>query len=233
VRYLLLFLQLFHDRLGRQLGLNSSDFSSELLKKILKDKKTPVIFDVGANVGEFTRKVFGAWPAARVLVFEPQGELESHFLEFAHLDLQFIALALGKLESELHFQRNSIGDRKAHISTSDLGYTIDVSTVDAQILRCEVSKIDLLKIDTEGNDFDVLLGARDSLSSGKIDLILFEIMPRMLIQGTFPSEAEEYLRSFGFKFFYRTTPHLGLLPLNKLVNFRLETQNIFASRYAL
>ena len=50
----------------------------------------------------------------------------------------------------------------------------NLSTLDLFCEREAIPNIDFLKIDTEGNELDVLEGAKKLLSGGKIKIIQFE-----------------------------------------------------------
>lgn len=56
----------------------------------------------------------------------------------------------------------------------DTGMRYSLSTLDTYVTDAHIQHIDMLKIDTEGFDYKVLLGARHTLSAGKIDCIQFE-----------------------------------------------------------
>ena len=48
-------------------------------------------------------------------------------------------------------------------------YKVNCQTLDRYILKNKIKKIDYLKIDTEGNDFNVLLSARKSIKLKKLN----------------------------------------------------------------
>lgn len=62
-----------------------------------------------------------------------------------------------------------------------------------------IAHIDYLKLDTQGNEFEILQGAADLLQSGKVAVIKTEVefMPLYRGQKLF-SDIDLYLRSFGF-----------------------------------
>jgi FkbM family methyltransferase len=232
-RYFLLFLAFLHDRMGRQIGINSSDFNQRLLKHVLKDRQDLIVFDVGANVGNFTKKVFSSYPHAQVFAFEPQTDLETHFGIYSNKRFVFCPLALSDMPGVQGVFRRFSGDPNAKLIPSPGISPVQVSTVDDEIRRFQVERINLLKIDTEGNDFNVIKGASLALKNHKIDYILFEIVSELLMSKTYPTDVEAFLRLHGFNHFYRTTPHMGVIPLKKLHNYQLETQNILASKIDL
>ena len=52
---------------------------------------------------------------------------------------------------------------------------VEVDTVDGFLHRKNINDVDLLKIDTQGFDFEVLLGAKEALRNGVIRNVLVEL----------------------------------------------------------
>jgi hypothetical protein len=65
-----------------------------------------------------------------------------------------------------------------------------------------LSKVDVLKIDTEGADFRVLQGAQGMLAKGAIDAIMTEVffVPTYKGQASL-DEMAAFLKTFGFRIF--------------------------------
>jgi FkbM family methyltransferase len=228
-----------YTKLALQVGLNSSNLSNHSLKKLIKQNSEITIIDVGANIGEFSKLCRGEYKNARIFAIEPQILCHEEIRINSGQDTLIIGKALSSKVGFTSFQIESGMDRKAHITNFQFGSECitnekyETTTVDAILSEYKIETVDLLKIDTEGHDFEVLKGSQDSLVSGKIKVILFEIMPRLVKSGSTPPDIEAYLRSFGFNFFYRSTPHLGLLELNKLSECELHTQNIIATKRSI
>ena len=89
----------------------------------------------------------------------------------------------------------------------------------------------IIKIDTEGNDFKVILGAKEILKV--TDLVIFEVMFKMIENGNTPQDAIIFLKDLGFKYFYRSTKYFGLVPISNIKSYEVMTQNIVASRISL
>lgn len=68
------------------------------------------------------------------------------------------------------------GDDAGGLRTVRLSEELPVSTttVDLFVSANNIEHIDVLKIDTEGHEYDVLLGARNSLLAGMVDCVFFE-----------------------------------------------------------
>jgi FkbM family methyltransferase len=228
-----------HAKSSIQLGLNSSNVSRKSLKKIIGLDNEPTIFDVGANIGEFSKMCRDEYKDAKIFAFEPQNSCHDDILMNAGKETIVISKAVSSSEGETFFEINQDRDRKAHIN--DLAFAQDFqgklifqkTTIDAFVKLHSIAEISLLKIDTEGHDFEVLKGAESSLKNGQVKTVLFEIMPSLIRLKTSPSDIESFLRDYGYYYFYRSTPYLGLFPINKLANYELHTQNIIASRHPL
>jgi len=75
---------------------------------------------------------------------------------------------------------------------------VETKKLDTLFIESQINKINYLKIDTEGAEYKVLLGAKDSLEKKKIDFIQFEYG---LTDEDIPSVEliESYLIDFGYK----------------------------------
>lgn len=71
--------------------------------------------------------------------------------------------------------------------------TVVVTTINEFTIENEIWKIDLLKIDAEGHDFDVILGASELLDERRIGVIQFEYNWRWIYGKHFLQEVFEYL----------------------------------------
>ena len=90
------------------------------------------------------------------------------------------------------------------------------------------SSITIIKIDTEGNDYKVLLGSEKILRV--TDIVMFEIMFKIIEYGSTPQDVIKFLKELDFRYFYRSTKYFGLVPISNIKPFAISTQNIVASR---
>lgn len=217
-----------HTRVGYILGLNSSDTRSYFMKKVLKDNCT--VLDIGANLGEFSLLCLNANASLNLIIVEPQIEMRDALIKNLGNRHIYIWKAASDFEGEGHLDRSTIGDRKATISRTSTQYPIPITTVDHILGEIEEAYIELMKVDAEGYDFQVLKGALQSIVQNRIQKIMFEINYKTLINGNLPSDMEAWLRDLGYNYFYRATRWFGFVQIQSLSNYRVETQNILASK---
>ena len=110
--------------------------------------------------------------------------------------------ALPVVINQCALSNDASGTRKLHVVHENAGVnsllagdftpsayteTVSVTTLDDYSTTAGITKVLLLKIDTEGNDHNVLLGARGLLTHGAIEVIQFEYNYRWIY-------ARKYLR---------------------------------------
>lgn len=164
-------------------------------------KKFRTIFDVGANVGEWTKLVSDIIPESRIYSFEPSRSTFKilHKQNFSdQVSLHNIGLG----------EKNEIKDLFIHANDSTLNSVFlrgnDSFKQDAQIERANfetfdffctknnINNISFLKIDTEGNELSVLKGAKQCIKEGKINAIQFEYGGTYIRAGTLLKDMFEF-----------------------------------------
>lgn len=156
-----------------------------------------LVLDVGANIGKWTESLL-----------ETAGELgvspPVHCFEACSATLQTLRAAIGPRPGvEFHHAALSShsGTLELHVVGDDVGINslyapranavrrtekVVALTVD-QFLADRDANVALLKIDTEGHDAEVLIGAKQSLQAGRIAVVQFEYNHRWI-------DARHYLR---------------------------------------
>ena len=176
----------------KSIGINNfenDNLSGEknLLKVVLNNFKEPVIFDIGGNVGNYSNSIKTLSSDSILYSFEPHPKtyeiLKKNAAKYGYLAYN---LACGNSDSKMllyDYEEELEGSEHATLfketfenlyHKKSISYEVDVITLDNFIQGNNIDRINLLKIDTEGNEYNVLLGAKECLNNGKIDLIHFE-----------------------------------------------------------
>ena len=174
------------------------------------------VFDVGANVGELTllfSRFVGA--SGSVHAFEPTGQgfgrLESVCRAASLRNVRLNRLALAEAEGPLSLHVYD-GDylswtTRAVRPLEDYGIDVKPASVEevqavTADLYCErngVAEIDLLKVDVEGAEFQVLVGARRMLQERRVRCLTFEFGQTTFDMGNSPDALGAYLRETGYE----------------------------------
>jgi FkbM family methyltransferase len=138
------------------------------------------IFDVGAHIGMTALEFSDRFPDATVYAFEPSPT------NFARMARNLIGkpiirrhnIGLGAEASRRRLYMDPAHPSMARLKPEDLPFEeVEITTVDQFCLQEGVSKIDILKIDTEGHELAVLEGASAFLKWASIRLIKLECTP--------------------------------------------------------
>jgi FkbM family methyltransferase len=168
---------------------------------------TPVIFDIGANIGQSSIWFAKSFPKARIYAFEP---VPSVFKRLARevagvRGIEALNLACGERSGRIRIPAlTSDLIQTVQVLSKDLdvgadGDDIIVTTVDAFCGDRRIPSIQILKTDTEGFDVDVLRGATGMLNAGRIDYVLSEAS--IVTNDSYHSNLfalKDFLEPFGF-----------------------------------
>jgi len=134
-----------------------------------------VVIDVGAHMGFFTLKV--AKKVKRVIAFEPD-PINFRFLMFNIYLNRFqdkvlaYNLALGERNSQVYLDRSKYGLGRVRISDQG-SLAVKVRTLDTLMNEMsEIERVDLLKIDVEGYEYEVLQGASKTIQKYRPELLI-------------------------------------------------------------
>jgi FkbM family methyltransferase len=182
-------------------------YELEMSRKIASfAKQGGLLIDVGANAGYFSclwsalngqNEAYAFEPSPRNLVM-----LRHNLAELGSPNrVRVFDCALGRESTTLGFD---VGPEEQSgwggLSSSDSVRTIPVKVCRLDELISEGKSISVLKIDTEGADTWVLLGAESLLKQRRIKHIFFEKnLQRMGQLGILENEAEDFLARLGYK----------------------------------
>lgn len=178
-----------------------------LLHRIAQANPT-CVFDVGANEGNWAAAALRLLPGAEVHCFEIVPEVANK-----------IPTTLGPLAARghinaigLHSDSGRVGLTKYSRQTTRtnlVGYSIPnetatsseaaVTTGDAYCLSAGIDRINFLKIDVEGTEFEVLRGFQRMLRERRVDIVQFEYGRATILARRFLADYYQLLEDYGFQ----------------------------------
>jgi FkbM family methyltransferase len=182
----------------------------------------PLIFDVGANVGQSILRFSNQFPNYYIHSFEPSPSI---FLELKkqarrYKNVRLWNCALGSSSGIMTLYENSNSDMSSFLSLGKSGWgtitketPVEVKTIDQVVCEEKIDFIDILKSDTQGFDLEVFKGAEETFKSNKIGFVFFEVNFSDIYNNS-PSFSEEFdfliRRNFRLVSFYRFYYHNNL-----------------------
>ena len=187
LRYFDYYLEVFAKRIGgRGLANPNNNGEYKILEKIVKNSKDSLCFlDGGSNVGNHILKFDRLCkkydlPSPVVLAVEPfHSTIQILKQNLSHISYYLIDKALGSKEGVVKFYSengNTNSGRNSAIKHYYLDNVTEVkqTTIDIIFRDYDLKKIDYLKLDIEGFEYNALLGAHKVLSDRLIDYIQLE-----------------------------------------------------------
>jgi FkbM family methyltransferase len=188
---------------GNHPKLSGEGHVIDLVCRRLVGREPIILFDVGANVGVYTKALLDAFSgSATVYAFEPAPSafklLASNLDDAKNVQLRNIGFGERQGPAVLHSagpgsklgSLYEIGDRLARAGAAvTLDEQIRLTTIDRFCSEEEIDRIDFLKIDVEGHELRVLEGAAEMLAGSRIDAIQFEFSAANV-------ESRTYFRDF-------------------------------------
>lgn len=180
----------------------------ELMANIVKIlKPDSIYFDIGANIGD-TTIIAAAHTSKKIYAFEPSPVAYPRLLENIRLnnlqdqiisERKVLSEKVGKIEfSETKTSETShIGVEKNEVGGKTI--KIDSTTLDLYCAKMGVKRIDLIKIDVEGAEMLVLLGATHLLEKKMIKCLLIELNSASSMYGYKNSDVVTMLKKYGYK----------------------------------
>lgn len=178
------------ERRSLRLGLRSRD-PFVIMRELIGDD-APVIFDVGAHVGVVAARFRRLFPRAVIHCFEPFPESFDRLRNAASQlrPIELHALALAAREGEAAFSVNVNPATNSLLASDASGavywrrdtprtrdrLTVRTTTLDAFCEEQGIGRIDILKMDVQGGEYDVLLGAPELLARQAVGLVYLELI---------------------------------------------------------
>ncbi|WP_460208250.1 FkbM family methyltransferase [Scytonema sp. NUACC21] len=186
-------------------------------------REQPIIFDIGANKGVWSKYLLQLIPTSKIYLFEPSKGCQEEIRKLNLPNTLLLPLAVGQKKSQgilyspsptagiasLHKRRDSYFQQETFSE-----FEVSITTIDDVVREYSIDFVDFMKMDIEGNEFDALKGASQTLLDKKIGAFSFEFGSGNINSRTFFHDFWDLLNQNSYKI-YRITPGGQLLDINE------------------
>jgi FkbM family methyltransferase len=154
------------------------------IKNYLATLEVKVVFDVGANIGQSAQSYLKNFAESKIYCFEPVEETFLHLQRSlrGHDNILTFKIALSSTKGTGKMVLEGPSDQFFLLNTPRDGQVdgrspleeVNLETIDEFCREHKIDRINFLKIDAEGGDFNVLMGADEMLSRHQIDVVQVE-----------------------------------------------------------
>ena len=171
-----------------------------------------MVFDVGANAGQYATELRHYGYQGRILSFEPLPDAFASLQRAAAGDplWETVNEAAGEAPAKLpmHVSDNSVSSSLLKVTEASIaaapdsraGRVVDVAVEPLRDRLLAAKGRLMLKIDTQGYEWPVLMGAGDALRNVTLLDVEMSLTPLYADQKLF-DEVDKYIRSNGFRFY--------------------------------
>ncbi len=190
---------------------------SNYLKKNLEIK---LFFDVGFHLGNYSDMVINNYPEASIFMFEPQkkifDKIKYKYEKNPNIKVSNLAVSNKKSFQNLYINKFDVASTLSKINLQDdllkkrasiFGeepskmideiQNIETIKLDEFIKDKDIKKIDLIKIDTEGHEYEVLDGLKENIN--KVSYVLIEFQSNKIFSSYNPKKIDDFLKKNNFK----------------------------------
>jgi FkbM family methyltransferase len=205
-------------RIGYDIHRVAKSTDPFLVQRQLINAKEPVIFDIGAHVGSIAKTYRKLFPLAYIYCFEPFSRSFEKLTINMERDARSIShmVAVSEKNGKAVLNLNLSPSTNSLLATDTRGASfwgegmldtsdqveVETITIDAFCLNNNISHIDILKMDVQGAEYSVFMGAKDMLLKQSVSLIYTELIICPSYEGQ--HKLQEYLAlldSLGYVFY--------------------------------
>lgn len=169
------------------------------------------IFDVGANRGYWSQEIRELRPGkrTRIFQFDPSTTCQEYLRAKADSDTVIIGEAVGDQIGTVSFFVPEPGSGISSVYQPRDTYfqvgtfkeeKVPMTTIDHIVEKHQVTKVDFMKIDVEGNELPVFRGAKNTLQARKIKALAFEFGSPQINARAYFHDFWDLLTPLGFQF---------------------------------
>lgn len=187
---------------------NYEENELQLVLNLLEDKS--VILDIGANIGWYSLVMGKKFPNSKIYAFEPLQDIFNYLA--SHIDINKISnitavnLGVSDKSGESSFYvdpNNSVNASILNIANAKSTQKIHITltTIDEFVASNNLKKVDFIKCDVEGAEFNVFKGALKTLKEHH-PTILCEMVRKWTAPYNYhPNDIISYLKEYGYACF--------------------------------
>jgi FkbM family methyltransferase len=198
--------ELYKKRFFKSLqSLKTGNFTCEpellYLQSILKTDST--FIDIGTNKGIYLYQAEKIIKTGKIIGFEPNKKMVEFASKlFKTSKIYPLAISSKTGTATLYIPKNGLQDTRASLEVMDDNVEkieIETITLDQWASENQVNKIDVIKIDVEGHEFDAIQGCK---------IVLQKIKPIFIIEielrhaNYFIQDIFEFIKGYGYSVFY-------------------------------
>jgi FkbM family methyltransferase len=181
----------------------------KVYRKFFNKNEPLCIFDVGGHIGQSIAEFVKWFPNSEVHSFEPISDnfrqIQRRFGNNKRIIINQLAVSNTSKEMEINIVGENATGNSAFKPAGDVPFSVEkvsCTTIDEYVAAKRISKIHILKIDTQGYEKECLEGARATLTKAQIRMIKIEIMLHDYYQRQSSFRMlEEILHQYGYRLF--------------------------------
>jgi FkbM family methyltransferase len=232
--------EMFSRKIGNKFGVDVKMTDEEVLMKQLTYNKIDLIFDIGANTGQFANMIFKLGYKGKIVSFEPLSSAQEVLKKKSSGNANWTVAeqcAIGEEDGEIqmNISKNSISSSALKIMKEHVSAAPDSEYVGSE--KVKVYRLDtigdkyageaknvFIKIDTQGFEEKILNGAAQFINRAKGLLVETSLVPLYEGQALFPQIFERVIKQ-GFELY-------GVQPafINKETGRMLQIDAVFFRR---
>jgi FkbM family methyltransferase len=201
-----------------------------------------VAFDVGARIGDWSKafvdRAAGRPGSFQLHAFEPVHDSRKKLQEtlaqqvgVGEVLISGFALSNESIRVPIYVP-TTMGGTSTLYPESTINYEqvleVETSTIDQYCIENSIEHIDLIKIDTEGNDLRVIQGAVKLLRTGKVGVVQFEYNHRWIYSRSYLKDVFDLVRNTPYRI-----AKVCASALEVYVEWHPELERFFEANYAL